>query len=263
MFLLKKIIGSAMSPLVFSLGLVLIGFLLLLVLRKKRYGRVLVVTGFLLIMSMSIWPVANFLLLPLEKQYHPLDVAQANKANIDIKKIKWIVVLAGGQIHDLNLPVASRLSEDSLVRMVEGIRLHRLLPDSKLLVSGGSGYSSVPEAETMRLFALEMGVEASSIVLEGESRDTAHQAVLIKNIMGESMSEPIILVTSASHMPRSMALFKKQGFNPIAAPAGFLVENIINKNFLHYLPAEKNLYKSHRAVHEYLGLAWGKIRRIL
>lgn len=263
MFLLKKIIGSAMSPLVFSLGLVLLGFLLLLILRKKRYGRVLIVAGFLLIMSLSLCPVADFLLRPLEEQYQPLKITQTNKANIDIKKIKWIVVLAGGQNNDLNLPVSSRLSDDSLSRMVEGVRLSRLLPNSKLLVSGGGAFSNFSEARTMRLFALEMGVKASSIVMEGESRDTAHQALLIKKIMGESMREPIILVTSASHMPRSMALFKKQGFNPVAAPAGFLVKNNMEKNFFHYLPSEQNFYKSHRAVYEYLGLAWGKIRQIL
>jgi len=66
-----------------------------------------------------------------------------------------------------------------------------------------------------------MGVSDSDIVLEPDSKDTKDEAVLIQKIVG---NEKLILVTSASHMPRSMALFKKRGMQPIPAPTDHTIK---------------------------------------
>ena len=65
-----------------------------------------------------------------------------------------------------------------------------------------------------------LGVKPQDIVLESDSRDTADEAEIIAKMIGR---ERFILVTSAAHMPRSMALFKKRGLQPIPAPTDFLV----------------------------------------
>ncbi|MEE9555831.1 MAG: ElyC/SanA/YdcF family protein, partial [Candidatus Adiutricales bacterium] len=87
---------------------------------------------------------------------------------------------------------------------------------------------------------------------------TKDQARIIKKIVG---SERVILVTSASHMPRSMALFEKQGMRPIPAPTNFLaVKRSEKRKLKDFLPTAGAAFKTERAFHEYLGLAWAKIR---
>ena len=100
---------------------------------------------------------------------------------------------------------------------MEGIRLHRLLPGSKIVLTGGIGFDGPPEATTLSRVAEELGVAKSDMVLEVESRDTKDHPLYVRHIVKE---EPFILVTSAFHMPRAMRLFVKQGLAPIPAPAG-------------------------------------------
>ena len=68
-----------------------------------------------------------------------------------------------------------------------------------------------------RRVARFMGVSGEDMIIESASKDTGEQARLIKPIVGTA---PFVLVTSAIHMPRSMALFEKLGMSPIPGPAG-------------------------------------------
>ena len=120
---------------------------------------------------------------------------------------------------DPRLPANSQISAAALERVVEGVRLYKTIPGSKLLLSGGRVFDPVPEAEVMAQIAELLGVKSQDISLESDSRDTADQAVIIGKRIGR---ERFILVTSAAHMPRSMALFKKRGLQPIPAPTDFL-----------------------------------------
>jgi uncharacterized SAM-binding protein YcdF (DUF218 family) len=98
---------------------------------------------------------------------------------------------------------------------VEGIRIYRNLPGSKLILSGGGGFDPVPNAKIMANVASILGINDSDMILEPDSKDTKDEAILIQKIVGDNK---FILVTTASHMPRSMALFKKRGMQPIPAP---------------------------------------------
>jgi len=73
-------------------------------------------------------------------------------------------------------------------------------------------------------------------------------------------NEKFILVTSASHMPRSMALFEKLDMQPIPAPTDYGVRKRQGVSPGMFFPSADNLRKAEKAFHEYLGLAWGKIR---
>ena len=129
-------------------------------------------------------------------------------------------MLGGGHVSDPRLPANSQISAAALGRVVEGVRLYKAIPGSKLLLSGGAVFDPVPEAEVMAQIAGLLGVKPQDIRLESDSRDTAEEAEIIAKMIGR---EKFILVTSAAHMPRSMALFRKRGLQPIPAPADFLV----------------------------------------
>jgi uncharacterized SAM-binding protein YcdF (DUF218 family) len=93
--------------------------------------------------------------------------------------------------------------------------------------------------------------------LESSSKDTKDEARLIKDMVG---NESFFLVTSASHMPRSVALFKKEGMNPIPAPTDHRIKERQRLSPGMFFPWAGNLIKAELAVHEYLGLGWAKIR---
>ena len=172
-------------------------------------------------------------------------------------RVRWVVVLGGGSSSDRTLPEATRLSEASLARLVEGVRLQRQLPGSRLLLSGGSVFGSDPDAETMRALAVGLGVDPASLVLDAVSPDTETQAEVVRAQLG---AEEFLLVTSASHMHRSVSLFRKAGTNPLPAPAHFLAQRGGGLAPGDFFPGSGGLRRAEMVAYEYLGLAWSKIR---
>ncbi|MDI6688596.1 MAG: ElyC/SanA/YdcF family protein, partial [Desulfobacterales bacterium] len=115
----------------------------------------------------------------------------------------------------------------------------------------------VPESKTMADIAKLLGIEENRMVLEGLSRDTKDQARLIHKTVGD---ERFILVTSAFHMLRSMALFQKLGMKPIPAPTDYMVKEIQGISPHIFFPNADSLQKMERVFYEYLGLGWAWLR---
>ncbi|MBV9926249.1 MAG: YdcF family protein [Acidobacteria bacterium] len=252
MFFFKKLVAPFLMPVPFCLALVLLGLALVWFTRRQRAGKWLATVGALLLLLLGYGAASGRLLAPLERQHAPVtDVSAA------AGRVRWVVVLGGGSSSDDKLPAGMRLSEASLARLVEGIRLQRQLPGSRLLLSGGSVFGSDPDAETMRALAEGLGVDPAALDLDAVSPDTETQAQVVRERLG---AEEFYLVTSASHMPRSLALFRKAGTNPIPAPTHFLTQE--NKGIApgNFFPATGGLRLAETAAYEYLGLAWAKIR---
>jgi len=210
----------------------------------------MVFLGTVLLALFCYAPLPDVSLESLESRYAPLvDVSQCSN-------IKWVVVLGGGHNTNSKLPATSQLSESSLSRLVEGVRIHGLLPISRLVLSGGAVFDPVSEAEVMARAAEVMGVDSNMIILEDLSRDTGDQARLVHEIVGD---ERFVMVTSASHMPRAMALFRKSGMEPIPAPTDYLVKKPLKFSPGVFFPGAGNLRRMERAFHEYLGLAWASL----
>jgi uncharacterized SAM-binding protein YcdF (DUF218 family) len=136
-------------------------------------------------------------------------------------------------------------------RLVEGLRLHREFPGSKLIVSGYHG-----SAEGLASVAEELGVSPQEIIPIPEARDTEDEAHRIGQIAGGSR---FILVTSAAHMPRALGLFRKLGLNPLPAPTDYIAPRS-PLDFDDVFPSPEKLAESQSAVYEYLGQAWAKLR---
>lgn len=254
LFLLKKIVSSLFQPLSIVLVLLVSGLMLLWMTKKKNLGKIFITLGTILLLLSSYGFLADQLVVSLENRYLPLlDVKNIHNS----KDIKWIVVLGGGALPDPRLPLSSHLGPISLTRLLEGVRLHRQLPGSRLILSGGAAFQNAPESETLAKTALLMGVSENNVVRENKSLDTADQAKLISSIVGHNQ---FILVTSAIHMPRSIALFHKFGMDPIPAPTNYIV---VNQSHIHpqaFFPGSGSLGKMEAAIHEYLGLIWIRVQ---
>ncbi len=259
MFILKKIISSFLYPLPLSLLISFLGLYLLWFTTKQKTGKILVSAGLIILTLFSYNAVANKLLRPLERKYDSFEIKSSSTVSKteDESAIKYVVVLGGGHSSDPELPLLSQIGKSSLVRLIEGIRIYRKYPEAKLLLTGGRVFDPVPEADTMARVAMEIGVPENDIILESKSKDTKDQAKIIKSIIG---SEPFVLVTSASHMPRSMAMFKKLGMSPIPSPIGHRVSEGQGLSPHSFFPGVHNLSKSETAIYEYLGLTWAELR---
>jgi uncharacterized SAM-binding protein YcdF (DUF218 family) len=70
-------------------------------------------------------------------------------------------------------------------------------------------------------FLQDAGVAADRIIVEGRSRNTHENAVFTRDIVKPKPGDRWYLVTSAYHMPRSMGLFRKAGFDVTAYPVDY------------------------------------------
>lgn len=218
--------------------------------RRQRPGTVLFMAGIGIILVTSYGFTGRPLLERLEYRYIPRPEAG------DLAGVKWVVVLGGGVWDDGRLSSTARLTESSVCRLAEGIRLWRQIPGSKLLLSGGRVFTPVPEAQAMAELARELGVPDSSLALETESRDTGEQARLVAGMVGD---QRMVLVTSAAHMPRSMALFRKQGISPVPAPSNFMVKRGQSGDPGRFFPSSVGIEVWETIIHETAGMAWSRI----
>lgn len=248
MLLLKKIAGELLSPLSIIVITAALGLALLWFTRRQRLGRLIATVAFVLFVAGAYGWLGGPALHALERDYAPLTAPPAG--------VKWIVVLGGGAWSDPSLPPIWRLSEATLARTVEGVRLHRKIPGSKLVVSGGPVFGGGSDAETMSALAAELGVGRDSLVTDPLSPDTESQARVMRDLL---KGERCILVTSASHMRRSLALFRKAGVDAVPAPTDYQSQSNASLSPGDFFPGSRGLKGAQAAAHEYLGLAWGRL----
>lgn len=262
LFFIKKLISQFLYPLPAALILIIFGLLLLFFTRRQKLGKALNLIGLCLLLVFSYKPTALKFLYDLERQSLPLLTAASARAPENLPEAAWILVLSSGHTIDASLPATSQLSPQSLARLVEAIRLHRLLPNSKLLLSGGAIMNGRSNGEVMAAAAQDLGVSKASIVVGPLALDTPQEAAQLHKILGDM---PFILVTSALHMQRSTALFTKLGMQPVPSPAAYVTKDVDPTDETplgpgNFFPQAHILDASTRRIHEYLGILWAKLR---
>jgi len=213
---IKRCILLGLSPLTVSLTLLAAGVVCLWSGRRPRLGRWLCVAGLALVTWAGLGFSSRAYLARLESRYAPLDLATAPASTV--ARLRYVLVLGAGHVSDPRLPATSQLGGASLHRLVEGIRLHRQLPGSRLILTGGPGLDKVPNAEVVAAVARDLGVAQANVIVVGQPRDTFEEAASVRDIVGTA---PFVLVTSAAHMPRAMRVFGDAGLHPVPAPTDY------------------------------------------
>ncbi|MFH1112423.1 MAG: ElyC/SanA/YdcF family protein [Pseudomonadota bacterium] len=246
LFVAKKVVSVLFYPVGTTLALLASGILIWFWKPRSRLGIVFICTGTLWLFISSLGITGSILAEPLEKAAG----SYADPKELAAQHVEYIVVLGSGirtnPVEPLGLTDCSSFS-----RVIEGIRLWKAIPGSKLVVSGG-GLSSegMTSGEAMAAVAGKMGVPPGDIVRETRSLDTMDEAGLLKPLLGNSR---FALVTSALHMSRSLKIFKSLGMNPVPAPADFHAEDH-RKGLRAFLPGEMGIRLSQWAIHEYVGM---------
>lgn len=222
--------------------------------KRSRWTFLPILLAFIILMTASNVRFSNSIVTSLERQYLPQE---------NTPKAEAIVVLGGATRND-EFPRIMPDMSDRGDRLLYAVKLYKDGAAPWILLTGGriqwyGGESS--EAESMAAIMEIMGVPREAILLESRSLNTYENAVYTKEILERRNIDKILLVTSAIHMPRSLAIFKKQGINAIPAPTDFLVSdrNLIESKFslesriLSFFPNPESLDRTTQALKEYLG----------
>lgn len=222
-----------------------------LLLARFLLGRVLLVGGLLLLYVLSLPAVSYSLMGGLQKEFWPPDGGGV------IDEAGAIVVLGAGYLSGADEYSGETVNALALVRLRYAAYLHHRtgLP---VVASGGGPEDRELEARWMAEALHEYGVEP--VITEDRSRDTWENAVYSAALLDELGIERAALVTHAHHMPRAVWSFQQAGLDVIPAPTGAFVPHDTTFTLTSLRPQATALHNSWLALHEYLGLAWYRLR---
>jgi len=257
LFELKKLATVPFLPLYFALFTGVVGLLLLWLKEEKRWGRFFIGLSVGSLALFSNHAAASFLVRPLENRYTPMpEFHRAEDVPVMLRSCVAIVVLGGGHADAPTLSRVNQLSSSSLSRVAEAVRLSRWLPNAKLIVSGHHT-AELSHAQVLGEAEVSLGVNPWRIERMDDPRDTEDEISELSRRVGNA---PVALVTSAWHMPRAMELCRHFKVNAIACPADFLEKPEPAAPMGYDVWELESLERSTKAVHEYLGLLWLKLR---
>lgn len=218
--------------------------------RSRVWGNRMAIAGIVILLAFSNFQVGGRLMHALENDYVALEAAACPAAEA--------IVVLGGMTAPPIPPRPTTDVADSFDRLLHALRLWKAGKAPLLIVSGGNMSfltgSDLTEARRMQALAQEYGVPASAIILEERSRNTFENALYVREVLEERGLKKILLVTSASHMPRSAAVFRTQGIDFVAAPTDV---RVVPRpfNLFQILPNFEALKFSTIATKEYVGIA--------
>ncbi len=267
MFLfLSKLLPIVLYPIGLSSTLILIaGFNQT---RRPRLARTSLVLAVLILWGSSTPWVARRLTAVLEwphaTQGNPLTLPAADA-----------IVVLGGATAEPMLPRTAPEVNEAGDRLFMAARLYRAKKAPKLILSGGrlrwqesGGVSSqTSEATDMAQLLVELGVPSQALLLEPNSFNTRQNAVYVQQILKQQKINRILLVTSAFHMTRSAAIFRRLGIIVVAAPTDFAVteqdldgHDGVQGLLLSLLPDARSQEMTTKALKEFIGLVVYRLR---
>ncbi len=257
LFTLKKFVSWFLDPANICLLLIAPSVVLIWSKRYLHLGRRLMTAGLLVFAIFSNGIVARRLVLGLEATYSPVaDVITKDELSNDLLAVKYIAVLSGGGSDTPGLSANNRLSRPALARIMEGVRLARLLPQTTLMLTGSGHDAQIADAQLMETCAQSLGVEPHRIVRIDTPRDTKEEISCIKKEVGTAR---IAIVSSATHLPRVARLAAAGGIQPQLVPTDFMVRRSQHRQWYDYLWSLSSLQASAVAVHEWLGIAVARL----
>lgn len=217
MFFLGKVLGLITQPLVWIAVLLVLGLLSLR--RKPRLGYGFVSTALAVLLLMGWLPLPDLGLRALESRYTEI------APDADLSGYAGVVLL-GGAMGSGNVAQAHSqpVVNDAAERMSATAAILLRYPRLPVIFTGGEGAllgTGPSEADRAKVFFDSLGIAANRVRYESVSRNTYENAILTAQVPGVNKTEKWLLITSAWHMPRSIATFEKAGWNVTAYPVDY------------------------------------------
>lgn len=245
-FVVSKVAWVLLSP----GNLIVLGFLfglLLLLINWKRLAITLLTLTSAFSLAILIYPVGDYLISPLEGKY--------SQPKVMPQDIDGIILLGGGE--DLKRSISWQVAELGLGgdRYIATKKLSDLYPAAKIYFSGGSGSMRLQNTQKESHFAEvlfdDLNIDKDRAVFETNSRNTYENFKNLNDVLDKSGK--YLLITSAFHMPRSVAIANKFELDVIPYP----VDYRSNSADLRYFDIDlfDHLKALEPAVSEWVGLA--------
>lgn len=249
-YILSKILGFIFQPTHLAVLALAAGFWRM---RRTgaRHGQRLAAAGLGWLLVAGLLPLGNALILPLEQVY-----ATAGPPGPGVE-IRGILILGGAEQGRTSAQRGSLALNEAGERFVEGARLARRFPAAQVALIGGPGrlWPGEGAAAPMLEQALaDLGVAPGRLVVEQRSRTTYENALAARNLLKPQPQETWILVTSAYHMPRAVAVFRHVGFSVLPCPVDYRTSGWSDL-FRPFDQLAGGLQRTAAAVREWAGLA--------
>jgi len=257
-FVASKIYWMFASPVTLLL-IVALAAVLISAVRPSPAVRAVALGAILLPGAAATTPIGLLLVAPLEDRFPqpPADMPPPDG-----------IIILGGALRGAESAARGQAVFSEGERVVEAAILARRYPNARVIFTGASGSLLAPtsnEAQEARKLLVELGVDPARITPEAASRNTDENARFTAKLVHPEPNQRWLLVTSAWHMPRSMGLFEKAGFNVTAFPVAFRTLGDGRDPQWETDPA-RNLETFEIAAHEWIGLiaywATGRIDRL-
>jgi uncharacterized SAM-binding protein YcdF (DUF218 family) len=250
---LSKVISAFVMPLGLCFCMAVIGTLVAS--RRRNTG-----VGLIILAGAQLWLFAttafsSFLVASLEKLYPPVGVDAAPAADA--------IVILGGAVGVSDAPGTAADLTDTSDRVYHAARLYKAGKAPLVMATSGSAACEEPaasEAGAIRWLLEQLGVPERAVVSVSGSANTATDAdaALIKQAMAPHGVKRVLLVTSATHMRRALAVFRRAGIDAVPSPTDYEEMECPKppagrRVVFEYLPDADALAKSTKAVNEYVG----------
>lgn len=246
-FTLSKILGFFATPSNLLISIGVLG-LVLLCTRFTRLASWLIVTSLVLLAIAGLSPLGNALILPLEQRFPPWEPSRGVPDGI---------VLLGGMIApEVSAARDTVALNEAAERITATAELARRYPNARIVMTGGSG-ALIFEEGIEAIFAVRqleaLGVAHDRISAEEQSRNTVENAVFSRRAANPKAGERWLLVTSASHMPRAVGVFRAVGFDVEAYPVDWRTRGPTDLT-RPFASLSEGLQRTDTAAHEWVGL---------
>lgn len=242
-FVISKLVWFVLKPVTLLTLLLIGGF----VFRRRNFIKRGVLFVAVAALFLGLVPVGPFLVQQLEQRHKLPDRLP--------EKIDGVVVLGGGLDTELSAEYDQPQFTNWSGRFFTLLQLAKRYPDARIVYSGGTGNlvrQDYKEADIARKMLENLGLDTDRLIFENKSRNTYENMVFTKQAVQPKKGENWLLVTSAFHMPRSVAVIKSNGWNVIPYPAGYIEgRNLTIGNFGDILG---NYWKLEIAAKEFVGI---------
>jgi len=200
LFVLSKLVWPLLNP-ANLMALLLVCGAGLLWTRWQKLGRILVAGAALLVLLAGLLPTGTWLLVMLERRFPQIDPP----AHVD-----GIITLGDGVDSELSQRYGRPALADSVERLAALAELQHLYPNAVAVYAGGIAPLDAPVkvSDAVGQALAQMGADPSRILFEWGARNTRENALIARDLVKPAAGQVWLLVTSAFHMPRAVAVFR-------------------------------------------------------
>ena len=239
------------SPLLLVVGIAL-GAALLTVRRTAHWGRRCIVLFAVAYWMFSLPVVADGLASAMSAGMRPLDAQTA-------ADVRAIVVLDGGaERYEGGGEAIEQPNDSSALRALEATRVYSLARNATVVVTSGrfDGLVELRPGGALLDAVVAAGVPSERVVHDVHSPNTRAHAVNVGQLLRNRGVQRFALVTSATHIRRSVAAFRREGLDPIPSPAPMRSAHKRLPQWRRWLPERDSLLITEQAIYDLLGLTY-------